>query len=53
MSEKPGCTILQPGLSAEVERDVSDVETAVHLGSGSLTVYATPALVALMENANF
>ena len=42
---------LEPGLNAEVERTVSDVETAVHLGSGSLAIYATPALVALMENA--
>jgi predicted thioesterase len=38
-------------LSAEVELTVSEKETAVHLGSGSLPVYATPALVALMENA--
>jgi len=42
---------LQPGLSAEVEIAVSETETAAHLGSGSLAVYATPALVALMENA--
>jgi len=42
---------LQPGLNAEVEITVSETETAVHLGSGSLVVYATPALVALMENA--
>lgn len=42
---------LQPGLSAEVEHTVSEGETATHLGSGSLAVYATPALVALMENA--
>jgi len=41
---------LQPGLSAEVELTVSATETAVHLGSGSLPVFATPALVALMEN---
>jgi len=42
---------LQPGLSAEVEITVSETETAARLGSGSLAVYATPALVALMENA--
>lgn len=42
---------IQPGLSAEVELTVSEIETAAHLGSGSLAVYATPALVALMENA--
>ena len=42
---------IQPGLSAEIEITVSETETAVHLGSGSIAVYATPALVALMENA--
>jgi predicted thioesterase len=42
---------LQPGLSAEVESAVSDNETAARLGSGLVPVYATPALVALMENA--
>jgi len=42
---------LEPGLSAEVELTVSATETAAHLGSGSLAVFATPALVALMENA--
>lgn len=41
---------LQPGLSAEVEITVSESETAAHLGSGLVPVYATPALVALMEN---
>ena len=42
---------LQPGLSAEVEITVSEKETAAHMGSGLVPVYATPALVALMENA--
>jgi len=42
---------IQPGLSAEVEIEVSKTHTAAHLGSGSIAVYATPALVALMENA--
>ena len=51
MSETPESTTLQPGLSAEVELTVGETETAAHLGSGSLAVYATPALVALMENA--
>jgi fluoroacetyl-CoA thioesterase len=51
MSEKPEDITLQPGLSAEVELTVSKAETAAHLGSGLLAVYATPALVALMENA--
>ena len=42
---------LQSGLNAEVEITISETETAVHLGSGSLAVYATPAMVALIENA--
>jgi predicted thioesterase len=42
---------LEPGLTAEVEITVSKTETAAHMGSGSVAVYATPALVALMENA--
>jgi predicted thioesterase len=41
---------LQPGLSAEVKITVGETETAAHLGSGLVPVYATPALVALMEN---
>jgi len=42
---------LQSGLSAKIEITVSETETAAHLGSGSIAVYATPALVALMESA--
>ena len=42
---------LTPGINAEVEITVSEAETAAHVGSGSLAVYATPALVALIENA--
>ena len=42
---------IQPGLSAEMEIAVTETETAVHLGSGLVPVYATPALVALMESA--
>jgi fluoroacetyl-CoA thioesterase len=42
---------LQPGLSTEVEITVSVSETAAYMGSGLVPVYATPALVALMENA--
>jgi fluoroacetyl-CoA thioesterase len=39
------------GLNAESKITVSETDTAKHLGSGSIPVYATPALVALMENA--
>ena len=42
---------LQAGLNAETEITVTETETAAHLGSGLVPVYATPALVALMENA--
>jgi predicted thioesterase len=43
--------VLQPGLSAELKITVGEAETAAILGSGSISVYPTPALVALMENA--
>jgi predicted thioesterase len=42
---------LEPGLNAEVGMTVSKAETAQQMGSGSIPVYATPAMVALMENA--
>ena len=42
---------IAPGLNAEIQIVVSEIETATHLGSGLVSVYATPALVALMENA--
>jgi fluoroacetyl-CoA thioesterase len=51
MSENISSPLLESGLNAEVETTVSEAETASHLGSGSIEVYATPALVALMENA--
>jgi fluoroacetyl-CoA thioesterase len=51
MSEHNPSPPLESGLIAEAEITVSEAETAAHLGSGTIPVYATPALVALMENA--
>jgi len=51
MSEHKPLHSLEPGLNAKAETTVSEAETAAHLGSGTIAVYATPALVALMENA--
>ena len=51
MSEHNSVPSLEPGLQAEVEITVSEAETASQLGSGTIAVYATPALIALMESA--
>jgi len=42
---------IHPGLSAERTTTVVDELLATHLGSGSMAVYATPAMIALMEAA--
>lgn len=42
---------LKTGLAATVSETVLFTNTAAALGSGSLNVYATPAMVALMEEA--
>lgn len=39
------------GLKHEVSEEVTEEKTASAVGSGTLPVYATPALSALMENA--
>ena len=42
---------LTEGLTFTSELVVSDAQSAKHWGSGALDVFATPAMVALMENA--
>ncbi len=42
---------LKVGLVGEVRRVVEDRHTARHLGSGNVSVLATPIMVALMEEA--
>jgi Predicted thioesterase len=42
---------LKEGMSYSSEVVVSDANSAKHWGSGELDVFATPAMVALMENA--
>lgn len=42
---------IEPGLAAEVERKVTDQDTAEAAGSGLIPVLGTPSLVALMEHA--
>lgn len=48
-AEKNGA--LRPGLEGHADVCVTDALTAPALGSGSLAVYATPAMAALMEKA--
>ncbi|MFI3303504.1 MAG: thioesterase family protein [Rikenellaceae bacterium] len=42
---------LKIGLSAQSKTVVNTTNTALTLGSGDLEVFATPAMIALMENA--
>ena len=42
---------VSPGLSFEVTREVTVELSASHLGSGSVGVLATPAMILLMETA--
>ncbi len=43
--------MLKEGLAAESRTTVTPAQLAVTMGSGDLEVFATPAMVALMENA--
>ncbi len=43
--------MIEKGLKYESVTEVTDGNTALRLGSGDMPVFATPAMVALMENA--
>lgn len=43
---------LEVGMKAVIEYVVGEKDTAVHYGSGGVLVYATPAMIGLMENAS-
>lgn len=43
---------LKPGVNAQTSEYVREELTAVSVGSGTVRVYATPALIALMERAS-
>jgi predicted thioesterase len=43
--------LLKPGLSAQKSETVTEKNMANSLGSGSLAVYGTPAMIALIEAA--
>lgn len=46
-------TMLKVGLRGEASRRVELADTAKAMGSGELEVYATPAMIAFMENTAY
>jgi predicted thioesterase len=45
-------TEIKPGLFAERVVQISEAQSARHLGSGSLRVFATPAMILLIEEVS-
>lgn len=45
--------MLQPGIKGRKSVTVSEVNTAKTMGSGTLDVFATPAMIALIEQAAY
>ena len=45
--------MLQPGIKAEKSLIVTDANTAKTMGSGTLDVFATPAMIALIEQTAY
>ncbi len=45
--------MLQPGIKAKKSLTVTDANTAKTMGSGTLDVFATPAMVALIEQTAY
>jgi predicted thioesterase len=44
-------SMIEPGLTGEVSMTVTEALTASALGSGNVSVYSTPAMIALLEAA--
>ena len=43
---------IKPGLHGEFTTTVTEDKTALHLGSGGVLVFATPAMISIMEGAS-